>query len=109
MQTRDRNGYQQSVKCKDAKDGLPDDHGGHLIASIFDGAGEQINLLPMKSSLNLGAWKSMENTWKTALEQSKNVRVEIRPAYIGDSLRPAGFEIDYWIDGVKTTVSFTNL
>ena len=99
LQTRDRNGYQQSVKCKTSKDGLPDDHGGHLIASIFDGAGEQINLLPMKSSLNLSSWKSMENTWKTALQQGKPVKVDIRPIYDGNSLRPVRFEVRYQIDG----------
>lgn len=101
LNTRNRNGYQQSVKCKASKDGLPDDHGGHLFASIFDGAGEQINLLPMKSSLNLGAWKSMENEWKSLLQQGKSVRVEITPIYDGSGLRPDAFEIDYWIDGVK--------
>jgi hypothetical protein len=36
----ERNGYQQSVAG--GKDRLPDDQGGHLIASIFNGPGGAI-------------------------------------------------------------------
>jgi filamentous hemagglutinin len=64
----DRNGYQQSVKCNGAKGGMPGtDQGGHLIGSRFDGAGEQINLVPMTSNVNLSQWKSMENNWAAQL------------------------------------------
>ncbi|WP_281649117.1 DNA/RNA non-specific endonuclease [Parendozoicomonas sp. Alg238-R29] len=69
LSTRDRNTYQQTKSGKEdgIKDGLTDDDGGHLIASIFDGAGEQINYAPMNSNLNRGAWKKMENRWAEAL------------------------------------------
>ncbi|HDX5555830.1 TPA: DNA/RNA non-specific endonuclease, partial [Escherichia coli] len=53
------------------------DEGGHLIASIFNGPGEKLNLLPMDGNLNKGAWKSMENTWAKALSEGKDVKVNI--------------------------------
>jgi len=83
LNTRDRNTYQQTKSAKEAgiKEGLADDDGGHLIASIFDGAGEQINYAPMNSNLNRGAWKKMENKWAEALkaEPPKEVKVDFSP------------------------------
>jgi hypothetical protein len=38
-------------------DGHDKDEGGHLIASIFNGPGEQVNFAAMDGSLNKGAWK----------------------------------------------------
>lgn len=65
---KDRNGYQQ---CKAGKCGLVGDEGGHLIASIFNGPGEILNLVPMDGNLNKGVWKQMENTWTKALGEGK--------------------------------------
>jgi hypothetical protein len=96
-----RNGYQQSSKCKKSKEGIEGDQGGHLIGSRFDGAGEQINLVPMKSGVNLSAWKSMENTWADALQQAKKVSVDIRPIYHNGSKRPVAFEVRANIDGTN--------
>lgn len=93
---KDRNGYQQ---CKAGKCGLDGDEGGHLIASIFNGPGEKLNLVPMDGNLNKGAWKQMENTWAKALGEGKEVKVNIQPSYIGDSVRPAKFKVVYSIDG----------
>lgn len=76
----DRNKYQQCVAGKCRVDG---DEGGHLIASIFNGPGERLNLLPMNGNLNKGAWKVMENTWARELREGKDVKVSIRPSYIG--------------------------
>ena len=77
----DRNGYQQ---CKAGKCGNTGDEGGHLIASIFNGPGEKLNLVPMDGNLNKGAWKSMENTWAKALKDGKPVDVKIEPVYSGN-------------------------
>ncbi|EKT4465056.1 DNA/RNA non-specific endonuclease [Pseudomonas putida] len=66
----DRNTYQQ---CVAGKCGVSGDEGGHLIASVFNGAGERLNLLPMNGNLNKGAWKAMENTWTSALKQGQTV------------------------------------
>ncbi|MBB2802809.1 DNA/RNA non-specific endonuclease, partial [Xanthomonas arboricola] len=86
--SKDRNGYQQ---CKAGNCGLPDDEGGHLIASIFDGPGERLNLVPMNANLNKGAWKSMENEWANALKNGKSVKVKIEPIYSGSAIRPDSF------------------
>ncbi|MCU6678623.1 hemagglutinin repeat-containing protein [Leclercia tamurae] len=93
---KDRNGYQQ---CKSGKCGNPGDEGGHLIASIFNGPGEKLNLVPMDGNLNKGAWKQMENTWAKAVNEGKEVKVKIQTSYIGDSVRPDKFTIVYSIDG----------
>ncbi|WIO44058.1 hemagglutinin repeat-containing protein [Klebsiella electrica] len=93
---KDRNGYQQ---CKAGKCGFDGDEGGHLIASIFNGPGEKLNLVPMDGNLNKGAWKQMENTWAKALGEGKEVKVNIQPSYIGDSVRPEKFKVVYSIDG----------
>jgi hypothetical protein len=94
LDTADRNKYQQ---CKAGKCGDAGDEGGHLIASIFNGPGEAINLVPMNGNLNKGAWKVMENDWAAALEQGKSVKVAITPVYIGSSKRPVSFDVEYAI------------
>ena len=46
LEANDRNKYQQTNSGKN-NGRLPDDHGGHLIASMFKGPGEGINIVPM--------------------------------------------------------------
>lgn len=41
----DRNSYQQKVSGRDDRGAK--DHGGHLIASMFKGPGEGVNIVPM--------------------------------------------------------------
>lgn len=53
----DRNTYQQ---CVAGKCGVSGDEGGHLIASVFNGPGEKLNLLPMNGNLN----KEPGSRWK---------------------------------------------
>ncbi len=90
----DRNTYQQ---CVAGKCGIDGDEGGHLIASIFNGPGERLNLLPMNGNLNKGAWKTMENQWASALKEGKSVGVKIEPVYTGGSVRPEKFTVTYQI------------
>ncbi|MBH9016458.1 DNA/RNA non-specific endonuclease, partial [Pseudomonas aeruginosa] len=97
----DRNTYQQ---CIAGKCGVSGDEGGHLIASIFNGPGEKLNLLPMNGNLNKGAWKSMENTWSSALKQGQMVSVKIEPVYSGSSVRPDRFTVRYSIDGGRPVI-----
>lgn len=92
----DRNTYQQ---CKAGKCGNTGDEGGHLIASIFNGPGEKINLVPMDGNLNKGVWKQMENDWAKALKDGKEINVKIEPIYKGNSLSPESFNVTYSIDG----------
>lgn len=91
---RDRNKYQQ---CQTGKCGLDADEGGHLIASIMDGPGERINMVPMDGNLNKGAWKKMENIWAKAVDEGKSVKVEIQPVYGGAGVRPDSFVVTYRI------------
>ncbi|WP_252180145.1 DNA/RNA non-specific endonuclease [Endozoicomonas sp. 4G] len=112
LSTQDRNTYQQikSAEAGGIKDGREGDDGGHMIASIFNGPGEQINLLPMESNLNRGEWKRMENKWAAALaeEPPKQVSVEIRPIYEEGSKRPSSFDVFYEVDGKEHFSSFEN-
>ena len=95
LDTLDRNTYQQ---LKAGKQGIDGDEGGHLIASILNGSGEKINLLPMNSNLNRGEWKALENSWAKALRKGKTVKVKIEPVYQGTDIRPNRFSISYSID-----------
>jgi len=96
LNTNDRNKYQQ---CIAGKCGIDGDEGGHLIASIFNGPGEKLNLLPMNGNLNKGVWKTMENTWASALKEGKGVSVKIEPVYTAKNVRPDSFNVTYSISG----------
>jgi DNA/RNA non-specific endonuclease len=101
---RDRNTYQQTVKCKKVKDGLANDQGGHLIGSQFDGAGEQINLVPMKKSINQhpGSYAAMEQQWANVFNNGgtvTNVRMEL--IYSGASKRPIQINVKAVVNGVE--------
>ena len=78
-----------------------------MIAAIFDGAGEQINYVPMKGSLNQGAWKSMEAGWQNALKSGKKVEVDIKIIY-GTDKRPIKFEIEWETAGEFFSKEFVN-
>lgn len=91
---RDRNKYQQ---CQTGKCGLDADEDGHLIASIMDGPGERINMVPMDGNLNKGNWKRMENIWAKAVDKGKAVKVQIEPIYSGANARPDRFTVVYRI------------
>jgi hypothetical protein len=103
-----RNEYQQgkSVTLKDGTKGV--DEGGHLVGHQFKGAGEQINYVPMKGSLNQGAWKQMEQDWAKALRDGKKVEIDINPIYEGVSKRPSEIEVFYKIDGKEYIKTFPN-
>ncbi|WP_082450518.1 MULTISPECIES: DNA/RNA non-specific endonuclease [unclassified Pseudomonas] len=89
--------------------GVSGDEGGNLIASVFNGPGEQLNLLPMNGDLNKRAWKAMENTLASALKQGQTVGVKIEPVYSGSSVRPDRFTVRYSIgSGRPVIVDFKN-
>lgn len=106
---RIRLGYQQ-IRAVDVKDGVRGtDQGGHIIGARFFGAGEQINYYPQSANLNQGAWKTMENKWADEMVAGKDVKVEVNPIFNGSTGRPDAFEVNYWIDNVKSTEFFDNL
>ena len=85
------------------------DEGAHLIASILNGPGEKLNLIPMDGNFNKIAWKKMENKWADALKDGKKVDVNIQPIYSGDNTRPDRVIVKYSIDGNRpVNVDFKN-
>ena len=82
-------------------DRLPGDEGGHLIANIFGGSGELDNLVAMEKIVNRSDYRIIENQWKNALQEGKEVKVTIDIVYDGENKRPKEFNIDYSIDGEK--------
>ncbi len=102
----ERSGYQQGVAGR--ADRLPDDEGGHLIASIFNGPGEAVNLKAMNGSFNRTEFRNLERTLEDALKAGKKVEVKIDVIHSGDSARPDGFAIKYVIDGVKKDAFLNN-
>lgn len=101
-----RNSYAQTTIG--GSDRLSDDHGGHLIASIFEGSGDIDNLVPMNGNFNQSAWKKMENAWATALKNGANVDVNIKALYKADIKRPHKFVGSYSINGETTNFFFKN-
>ena len=98
LEANDRNKYQQTNSGKNAGR-LPDDHGGHLIASMFKGPGEGINIVPMDKTFNgsSGKWYQLESDWKKALESNQSVKVKIQPVYSGAGKRPDSFIVTHQI------------
>lgn len=106
LSKNDRNTYQQ---CKSGQCGNPGDEGGHLNASIFNGPGEKLNLVPMDGNLNKSAWKKMGNSWANALKDGKKVDVNIQSIYSGSNTRPGRVIVKYSIDGGRpVNVDFKN-
>ncbi|MDW5500140.1 DNA/RNA non-specific endonuclease [Pseudomonas lundensis] len=50
-----------------------------MIASIFNGLSEKLNLVPIDGNLNKGAWKKMENSWANVLKDDGKFQVKIEP------------------------------
>ena len=95
LEPKGRNLYQQGKAVK-LKNGLKgEDEGGHIIAQIFNGPGEQINYVPQTQTLNRGDWKVMENEWKEALSKipPDEVKVDIQIIYDRNNKRPKRFNV----------------
>lgn len=80
-----------------------------MIATRFDGTAEGVNLVPQDANLNRGAWKRMENEWARALQEGKQVKVDVEVLYPpGNMSRPDVFQVKYWINGRKYLRTFEN-
>ncbi len=62
----------------------------------------------MNSTLNRSEYKILENTWKNALKDGKEVTIKVAPIYEKDSMRPAQFRVDYSINGEKYKAELPN-
>ena len=85
------------------------DHGGHLIGTQFNGSPLIDNIVAMNGNVNVSAYKKLEFAWAKALRDKREVIVDIRPVYEGNSVRPVSFNIKYRIDGEKFKASLKNV
>ncbi|GGJ41846.1 DNA/RNA non-specific endonuclease [Virgibacillus salexigens] len=86
----------------------PGDHAGHLAADRFGGSPDLDNLVSQSSGVNLSKYKKLENQWAKAIEEGKDVSVNVKVNYEGNSLRPSSFDIEYEIDGRMRFTSLEN-
>lgn len=86
----------------------PGDHAGHLAGDRFGSTGGLDNLVSQYWLVNLSSYRKLENDWKRAIQDGKNVDVNVRVEYAGDDLRPSVFYIKYFIDGVEYSRRITN-
>lgn len=90
-------------------DRKPGDQGGHIFARIFGGAKGIENMLAMRgTAINQSVYKRMENEIAKALEDGKDVDVNVDVEYEGESQRPSKITVNYSIDGKETVVHFDN-
>jgi hypothetical protein len=94
----DRNTWQQAAAGHAGGDGYD---GGHLIASLFGGAGERINLVPQLAKVNRGEFRAMEGEWAKAVLGGSEVKVSVRPVYPEGGGVPDRIVVDSWIDGIR--------
>ncbi len=89
-------------------DRLPKDHGGHVIARVFNGPKDWFNHFAQDGSFNVTAYAGLERSWNNALKAGQKVRVDIRASYEGLSRRPNLIVAYYWIDGEPHIRRFKN-
>ena len=65
------------------------------------------NLVSQYWLVNLSSYRKLENDWKRAIQDGKNVDVNVRVEYNGSDLRPSAFSIEYTIDGVEYSKHIT--
>lgn len=91
------------------KGGLAGDDGGHLLAQQFGGSSTVLNVVPMKSSVNKGEYKKLEELWRKAADNGKVVKAKVNLKYGNSkSERPDWIEVVYEIDGEKFTKLIAN-
>ena len=78
---------------------LDGDHSGHLAGDRFGGSPELDNLVTQSQNVNLSQYKKIENQWANAINDGKEVTVNVNIKYDADGLRPTEFNVEYTIDG----------
>ena len=106
LRKMDRNTYQQLVAGKVGGEGY---EGGHLIATLFGGAGEKINLIPQLAAVNRREFRVLEREWADAIRAGKDVKVEVSPVYTGAGKVPEAIVTKWTVDGRTFTKTFPNL
>ena len=86
----------------------PNDHGGHYIAREFGGPEISYNHFAQNARFNLSGYRKIENQWKNALKAGKQVTVDIRAVYEGNSRRPDWIVVHSKINGLSKTQRLPN-
>ncbi|WP_250930994.1 DNA/RNA non-specific endonuclease [Clostridium felsineum] len=84
------------------------DDAGHLAGDRFGGSPKIDNLVSQLSNVNKSQYKKIENKWANAIDEGKNVKIDVEIKYDGDNLRPSGFDVKYEIDGKSYRQSLSN-
>ena len=87
---------------------LPGDEAGHLIADRFAGSRKKDNLVSQAKDVNHKEFGRLEDLWAAAIDEGKEVSLDIQVFYDGDGKRPVSFRVDYAIDGVVASVNIFN-
>lgn len=90
-----RNAYAQKTAGWDSR--WHDDQGGHLIAAIYGGPGEGINLIAQNVTKNNSEFSRIENAWGRAIKDG-TVTVDIEIVY-GNRFRPTHLNVNSYLDG----------
>jgi DNA/RNA non-specific endonuclease len=80
-------------------DRKPRDDGGHIVGHRFNPPDAAYNYFAQNQHINRGPYNQLEASWARLIEQGHQVRVEWRFTYPGNSQRPSGMVVDYWVDG----------
>jgi hypothetical protein len=93
--------HPRNIKAQgDLPDKGTEDHSGHIFARIFKGPGDLINLVPMHGvTVNLSAYKKLENKWCSAIRAGAKVEVSVTLKYEGEERRPSHLQVTYQITG----------
>lgn len=99
VQKMHRHDYAQQ---KMGHSGLPNDQGGHIIATTLGGPGENINMFPQNGNFNMGVYRhKLEDMWRDLTRAGHQVDVKIEFFYPQNSTshRPDSMNITYTVDG----------
>ncbi|MBU2986777.1 DNA/RNA non-specific endonuclease [Saccharophagus degradans] len=81
--------------------------GGHLVATLFQGPAEKVNLVPQLAEQNRnGDWREMERKWAQKLRAGDTLEVDIQILYDINSDTPTGLFSQYKVNGGPTKKEF---
>ena len=92
------------------EDRRPDDDGGHLIGTRFNGAPDERNIDAQNSNLNRSSYKKAENEWADSLNNGDSVYVNVDTYKSNDSERPdayMGYSVTEHPDGSRDWDAFS--
>ena len=82
-------------------DRLASDHGGHFIAREFGGPAIALNHFAQDARSNRSEYRKLELSWKADLRRGRQVSVNIRATYVGNSRRPAPLSVAFYVNRLR--------